>query len=100
MVRFQFLSSDSPVLKEEKPPTGHRKHKTKLLAEKKIVKEFPRYDASKSGKSKPVRESKVDYKALSEGKLIDHQSINKSWKRKNKSSLFEVSVGKWETCTF
>ncbi|KAJ0734567.1 putative transcription factor MYB-related family [Helianthus annuus] len=78
-----MIQSDSPVLKEDKSPTGHRRHKTKLPADKKIANEYPRSDVSKSGKSKSGRESKVDYKALSEGKLID-QFINKSWKRKNK----------------
>ncbi|KAK9054800.1 hypothetical protein SSX86_025879 [Deinandra increscens subsp. villosa] len=94
-----MIQSDSPVLKEDKPPSGHRRQKIKLSSDKKIVKEFPRSDAFKSGKSKPGRESKVDYKALSEGKLVD-QSFNKSWKRKNKPSLFEVSAEKWEACTY
>ncbi|KAI3810539.1 hypothetical protein L1987_20156 [Smallanthus sonchifolius] len=92
-----MIQSDSPVLKEDKPPTGHRRQKTKLLADKKIVNEFPRSDASKSGKSKSGRESKVDYKALAEGKPIDH-SISKSWKRKNKPSLFEATSTEEEKC--
>ena len=103
---MQILCAESPVLKEDKPPTGtsdanvsgrpgytgHRRHKSKMSVDKeKLLNEFPRTDTSKSGKSKPGRESKVDYKALSEGKQLD-QSISKSWKRKNKSSSFEVSV--------
>lgn len=56
----------------------------------KVPNEFTRADGFKSGKSKSGRESKVDYKALSEGKHLD-PLINKSSKRKNKSSSFEVS---------
>ncbi|KAL7584291.1 hypothetical protein Lser_V15G44887 [Lactuca serriola] len=88
---------DSPVLKEDKPATGtndnnapgrpgstsNRRHKTKVSVEKeKVANEFPRGESSKSGKSKPGREVKVDYKALSEGKQ----------KRKNKSTSFEVFI--------
>lgn len=94
-----MIQSDSPVLKEDKPPTGHRRHKTKMSADKeKILNEFSRgADTSKSGKSKSGRESKVDYKALSEGKQPD-QSINKSLKRKNKSSSFEALFIEEEKC--
>lgn len=88
MVHLLFLLADSPELRDDKPPTGQRRHKNKVPADKeKVPNEFP----FRSGKSKPGRESKVDYKALSEGKLLD-QSFNKSWKRKNKSSSYEVSV--------
>ncbi|XP_076921903.1 protein ALWAYS EARLY 3-like [Bidens hawaiensis] len=87
-----MIQSDSPVLKDNKPPAGHRRYKTKLSADKKTINDFSRFDASKSGKSKSGRESKVDYKALSEGKLMIDQSINTSWKRKNKLSLIEVSA--------
>ncbi|KAL8205923.1 hypothetical protein R6Q57_009474 [Mikania cordata] len=93
-----MIQSDSPALKEDKPPTGHRRHKTKLSADRKIVKDLPGSDVLKSGKSKPGRESKVDYKALSEGKLID-QSINKSWKRKTKPFLIEATFTEEEKCT-
>ncbi|PWA60554.1 hypothetical protein CTI12_AA358410 [Artemisia annua] len=80
------LLIDSPELRDDKPPTGQRRHKNKVSADKeKVPNEFP----FRSGKSKPARESKVDYKALSEGKLLD-QSFNKSWKRKNKSSSYEA----------
>lgn len=104
MIQSSKVDSESPVLKEDKLPTGtsdnnvsgrpgstgHRRHKTKMSVDKeKLLNEFPRADASKYGKSKAGRESKVDYKALSEGKQLD-QSINKSWKRKNKSSSFEA----------
>nr|XP_043621779.1 protein ALWAYS EARLY 3-like isoform X2 [Erigeron canadensis] len=85
-----MIQSDSPALKEDKPPTVHRRYKTKVSADKdKGLNEFPRSDVSKSGRSKSGRESKVDYKALSEGKQLN-QSTNKSWKRKNKSSSFDV----------
>ncbi|KVI11100.1 hypothetical protein Ccrd_010492 [Cynara cardunculus var. scolymus] len=112
MIQSSKVDSESPVLKEDKPPTGisdnnvsgrpgsngHRRHKTKMSVDKeKLLNEFPRADASKSGKSKPGRESKVDYKALSEGKQLD-QSINKSWKRKNKSSSFEALFNDEEKC--
>lgn len=90
MIQSSKVDSDSPVLKEDKPPTGHRRYKTKVSADKeKVPNEYPRVDALKSGRSKPGRESKVDYKALSEGKQLD-QSISKSWKRRNKSSSFEA----------
>lgn len=80
------LLIDSTELRDDKPPTGQRRHKNKVSADKeKVPNEFP----FRSGKSKPGRESKVDYKALSEGKLLD-QSFNKSWKRKNKSSSYEA----------
>lgn len=92
MIQSSKADSDLPLLKEDRPPTGHRRQKTKVSAEKdKLLNEFPRSDASKSGKSKPGRESKVDYKALSEGKQLEQS--NKSLKRKNKlSSLEEEQV--------
>ncbi|KAI3752472.1 hypothetical protein L2E82_24505 [Cichorium intybus] len=92
-----MIHEDSPVLKEEKPPIGtndqnapgrpgstsNRRHKAKVSVDKeKVPNEFPRGEPSKSGKSKSVRELKVDYKALSEGKQ----------KRKNKSTSFEVFI--------
>ncbi|KAL4556296.1 hypothetical protein LXL04_038943 [Taraxacum kok-saghyz] len=93
-----MIQSDSPVLREDKPPMGtndhnapgrpgstsNRRHKTKAAAadKEKVQTEFPRGEPSKSGKSKSGREQKVDYKALSEGKQ----------KRKNKSTSFEVFV--------
>ncbi|XP_071726393.1 protein ALWAYS EARLY 3-like isoform X2 [Rutidosis leptorrhynchoides] len=90
MMQSSKVDSDTIVLKDDKPPTGHRRYKTKVSADKeKIVNEFPRVDAFKSGRSKPGRESKVDYKALSEGKHLDH-SFSKPWKKRNKSSSIEA----------
>ncbi|KAJ9557042.1 hypothetical protein OSB04_011656 [Centaurea solstitialis] len=78
MIQSSKVDSESPVLREDKPPTGTSDNN---------VSGRPGYSGHRRHKSK--MESKVDYKALSEGKQLD-QSISKSWKRKNKSSSFEA----------
>ncbi|XP_071696866.1 protein ALWAYS EARLY 3-like isoform X2 [Rutidosis leptorrhynchoides] len=90
MIQSSKVDSDTLVLKDDKPPTGHRRYKTKVGKEKVPIEFFSKVDGFKSGRS---RESKVDYKALSEGKQLDHSiSISKPLKKRNKSSLIDVPL--------